>query len=292
MTFLALCEGIMDPTKRTGTVPNQNKINTRSNISSSLNNLLEEKNNNKRSRDDLSLDASGQEIHSLDELWAKINLAISQSNTQIESKIETCMAKINGLEEKLAKFQGECSNNISSISAAVNEVRGELHSTNEWIGRFEKSSELIISAVPYVTNENLKATFEHITKALGFDTVPLVGLKRLTRNPIKPGDSPPIVCQFALRMERDVFYRQYLAHRQLNLSHVGFESSNRIYINENLTHFARNIRTEALKLRRHGQLQQVYTKDGVVFAKGSSATAAVACHSLAHLEHFRKPLPK
>lgn len=262
------------------------KVNTRSNSVSSLSSLLTEEKASKRARDDQSKDPAGCEIASFDELWSKIDNAIKDSNRRIETKIEDCMAKINGVEEKLAALREECSTSIKSMAVTIDEVRCELSSTNEFVGRLEKSSELIISAVPFVTDENLKNTFEDITKSLGYTSAPLVDLKRMARAPIKPGDSPAIICQFALRAERDAFYRKYLERRDLNLSHIGLQSRNRIYVNENLTQTTRSIRNEALKLKRSGKLCQVFTKEGVVFVKPSATAAAVACHSLTQLENF------
>lgn len=264
------------------------QIVTRSASSSSLNNLLDEK-TNKRLRDD---DATNQsDIQSLDELWTRIDKAFGESNQRIEAKIETCMEKINCLETQLAAVKDECCSNAKSFTAAVSDVRDDLAATDEYVARLEKASELIISAVPFVPNENLKGIFEHIAGAIGCNTLPIVNLKRLARTAIKPGEAPAIVCQFALRLDRDAFYRKYLEQRNLNLSHIGFQSNNRIFVNENLTLLARSIRAEALKLKREGQLLQVYTKDGIVFAKSTTAARATACYTVAHLEKFRKTPP-
>lgn len=262
------------------------KITTRSASSSSLNSFMDEK-ISKRRRDE----QSDHDIKSLDELWTKINTAIEESNERIESKIESCMSKINSIEIQLSAHKEECSTIVNNISVAVHDVRLELNATNEWVGRMEKSPELIITAIPFVTNENLKSIFGNIARTLGYESIPMVDLKRLARSTIKPGESPAIMCQFALQMERDAFYKKYLEQRNLNLSHIGFQNGNRIYINENLTQSARSIRSEALKLKRQGKLLKVYTKQGVVFVKTCNADPAVACCSLEQLEKLQKPSP-
>lgn len=261
------------------------KIVTRSTSASSLITLLStDEKTSKRSRDDLTDEDTVSGITSFDELWLKIDCALKQSNQRIENKIDNCLAKINEVEAKLATLKAECTTGLQTMSVAVDDVRCELNATNEFVGRLERSSDLIISAVPYVSNENLKCTFEKIATTIGLDKAPLVDLKRMARTPIKAGDSPAIICQFALRSERDAFYRKYLLQRNLNLSHIGFESENRIFMNENLTVLARSIRNEALKLKRLRKIHQVFTRDGVVYVKPSLTTAAVACHSVAELE--------
>lgn len=244
----------------------------------------------KRARDKPSKHGSEGEIASLDELWSKIQGAINESNIRIETKIESCLVRIDEVETQLTAHKADCSQNVKSICASINEVRCELSATNEYVSRFEKSSELIVSGIPYVNEENLKNTFLSIATTLGYTIAPSVDLKRMARAPIKPGESPSIVCQFALRSERDSFYRRYLGQRNLSLSHLGFQSNNRIYVNENLTQLARGVRIEATKLKRLGKIHQVFTRDGVVHIRTSSTSAAIACHSVMALEKLNNPI--
>lgn len=160
-----------------------------------------------------------------------------------------------------------------------------MQQTNRSVNRSTANHELIISGVPYVTEENLEQVFHHIAVALGYTptNIPIVYLKRLSRTPINVGSSPLILCQFALRGVRDEFYGKYLRQRSLNLRHVGFNNANRIYINENLTLDDRSIRKEAIKLKTQGRIAQVFTRSGAVFVRVKQGDEAELCSSLDQL---------
>ncbi|EDS34257.1 conserved hypothetical protein [Culex quinquefasciatus] len=117
--------------------------------------------------------------------------------------------RIDGLEDSLAAFKTECGSKIDRLADSVSGVR---------------------HGVPYQQNENLVAMFGFIVTRLGCDEIkiPLASLARLAKSPIAVGSTPPIICEFALRADRNDFYASYLNHRDLNLSHIGFQNTNRI----------------------------------------------------------------
>ncbi|KAL9698922.1 hypothetical protein quinque_002363 [Culex quinquefasciatus] len=139
------------------------------------------------------------------------------------------------------------------------------------------------------SNENLVAMFGFIVTRLGCDEskIPLASLARLAKSPIAVDSTPPIICEFALRADRNAFYASYLNHRDLNLSHIGFQNTNRIYVNENLTKEDREIRAAALRLKKEGKVQKVYSRNGIVYAKGRGNAPAEPCPTLEHLAVFR-----
>lgn len=255
----------------------------------------------KRSRGDLEKDSNMGDVVDLADLWQKIQGMFASSATlmeekfnTIESKIDTCKSdleeRIGGIELKLADLRDECNSSVKNIAVTVDALRHDLDFTTEGINRLGRSQDILISGVPYLQNENLLGLFRNMGNALGYkdNHLPMVSLRRMARDPITPGTMPPIVCQFALKNVRDEFYRSYLNLRSLSLRNFGFDSDNRVYINENLTEQARQIRSEALKLKKNGKLLRVYSRDGVVFVKGPGAAEAVACHTLDKLFHHVK----
>ncbi|KAL9707709.1 hypothetical protein quinque_011227 [Culex quinquefasciatus] len=182
-------------------------------------------------------------------------MSIDDLWSKIEAKLDNFKQdldkRIDGLEDSLAAFKTEC--------------------------------------VPYQQNENLVAMFGFIVTRLGCDEskIPLASLARLAKSPIAVGSTPPIICEFALRADRNAFYAGYLNHRDLNLSHIGFQNTNRIYVNENLTKEDREIRAAALRLKKEGKVQKVYSRNGIVYAKGRGNAPAEPCPTLEHLAVFR-----
>lgn len=257
-----------------------NKPATRSTSTSSL---LVDNNSAKRSRDDLNKDTD--EISSLNDLWTRMQMLVTESNSRIEAKIDRCTLelekRIDSVQNQLLALRAECTNNISHLSEAVDVIRRDSALVSEKVSRLEKSQELLVSGVPFHEQENLKELYQTIATKLGYtnSNFPLVDIKRLARMPIRSGTSPPILIQFALRNEKVTFFRRYLDSRSLNLKDIGFDNTNRIFINENLTEHARIIRAEAVKLKKSGRIQQVYTRDGIVYTK-SGGVAAEAIHTL------------
>lgn len=219
---------------------------------------------------------------SLEDLWTKIESKMDSFKLDLDNRID-------GLEKQLTQLKTECTSKIDDLSEAVIEVRTDVDLACNWIGRIEKYQDLIISGVPYSPTEDLKVIFNGIAVKLAYKetNLPMVDLKRLAKQPIAAGSMPPILCQFAIRNERNTFYSKYLNQRDLNLEHVGFNNRNRIFINENLTHEDRQIRSAAIKMKKEGRIQQVYSRDGVVFVKPRVGRAE-ACYTVEHLKNWCK----
>lgn len=245
--------------------------------SASVNSLFDGDGNvNKRRRSETEMTMS------IEELWSKIETKFDTFKLDLEKRID-------GLENSLAAFKTECGTKIDHLADSVSEVRHDVDHANASIGRLEKARELIISGVPYLQNENLPVTFGSIATKLGYNdaSVPMVSLARLAKPPIAVGSAPPIICEFALRADRNTFYASYLNQRDLNLSHIGFNNNNRIYVNENLTKEDRVIRAAALRLKKEGKIQKVYSRNGIVYAKGRGNAPAEPCPTMDHLTAFR-----
>lgn len=261
------------------------KVVTRSGSTSSLNTTGSVA---KRSREDVSKHDE-LEIASLDELWSKMQAILSITSERIEAKIESCNAalgdRISKVEKQLTAVREEFSGKAIELEREMNTVRCEINNIAEATHRFNKNNELIISAVPYRSQENLRDMFCKIATSIGYDetNIPLVNLQRLSRVPITPGTTPPILCEFALRGNRNDFYHKYLYKRSLCLRNIGFESENRIFINENLTDDARRIRNEAVKQKKLGRLETVSTREGIIYVKVRGSEKTTAIHSIQQL---------
>lgn len=260
-------------------MPNENKPLTRSTSTSSSS--LNDGTANKQNKND--------DVQSLGDLWNKIRKMFSDSKADIEAKIETCKTeleqKIGGVEKQLTNLKTSCEAEIKEVSEAATVTRNDLHLTKRTVDRIATTNELIISGIPFTTDENVVQIFLNIAVALAYDqsSLPNVYLKRLSKLPIKVGSSPPLLCQFALRGVRDEFYGRYLRQRSLNLRHIGFDNANRVYINENLTQQDREIRSQAIKLKNQGRIQQVYTRNGVVHVRVEDGDEVVPVYTLDQL---------
>lgn len=244
-------------------------------------------NTSKRPRDDVANPLGVNDDSS--DMLTRIKQMFEDSNTKIEAKIDSSISKLEhrifGVERQLSNFKTECTENINKLSSAVAEVRVGMISTSQRLDRYEKCNDLLISGVPYVSNENLQQLFRNLAISLSYnaDELPLVDLKRLVRPPIATGTTPLIICQFAFRNARNEFYTRYLKMRNLTLRNVGFDNDGRVYLNENLTQQARIIRSEAIKMKKKGLLLKVYTRNGVVYIQRANGSGAESINDISQL---------
>lgn len=271
----------------------QNRPVTRSGSTSSVSSI--DGTAYKRPREEAASVVDGDSVSSISDLWSKIQRMFLESNAKIEAKIESSHAKlenrINAVEHQLSALRTECTGNVEKLASTVTELRCEVRANSLRLDHLERANDLIISGVPYTSNEDLKQTFFTLAERLSFQRsdVPIVDLKRLAKMPIASGATPPIVCQFAFYNARNEFYQRYLKTRNLSLRHLGFESDQRIYLNENLTQQARAIRTEAIKLKKRGSVKKVFTRHGVIFVQACDGTVAEPVHDIDHLFEKIKP---
>lgn len=236
----------------------------------------------KRSREDLNI---ADEVDSLNDLWSNMRMLLSDNSSRLETKIDACKASIDTLENEFVALRKECEEKMSYLHSSIEGVRFEQQQTAEDVGKLERAVELIISGVPYQSEENLAQLFNNVAAVLGYQSgqLPIVDLQRLAKLPIAAGSTPPILIQFALRNARNEFYKRYMGSRSLTQRHLGFDAENRVFINENLTKLSRVIRAEALKQKKSGGIVQVYTRNGAVFVKRRGATEAEQVRSIDQL---------
>ena len=161
-------------------------------------------------------------VANLDDLWLKMQGMFEKTNEKIESSKTELVERIAEVESQLSSVREECSISINKLEEAVGSVRHDLERTVETVDRSEKRDELIISGVPFQSNENLSNIFHNISLCLDYSetNLPLVELKRLARQPIARGAIVPILCEFTHRLARNEFYRRYLNRRSLCLRNV------------------------------------------------------------------------
>lgn len=236
--------------------------------------------NYKRSRDDLDHTDDVPDV--LDELLGRMQLMIDEGNKRIETKIEdgnrSLMEEIGTLRSDVEKLRNDCSRDINQLTERFTKTELEVETNKDAIARLEKSADLLLTGVPYSPSENTSVFVNKVATVLGYSgsDVPVVFAKRLARVPIAVGSSPPILFQFAMKAVRDEFFHRYLSQRNLNLSQLGFDVTKRVFLNENLSEYARQLKGYALKLKKDGQIQNVFTKNGVIFVKPDAGTPAEA----------------
>lgn len=238
----------------------------------------------KRSKEDL--DSSDDHVETLDDLLFRMQQMFNETNSRIEQSKCDLRSEIADLREDVQQFKQDCSNEVLRLTESVNDIRSNALMNEERLLASMRTNDLLLSGVPYKPNEDLVGYSSKVSSALGYNeqNLPLIHTKRLARLPIEAGASPPIVLQFAFKNVRDDFYQRYLSSRSLSLNHLGFSINKRIYVNENLTVLARQLKAHAIKLKKTGKLHNVFTKDGFVFIKRKPEDQAQMVLSMDGLE--------
>ncbi|XP_062537979.1 uncharacterized protein LOC134206291 [Armigeres subalbatus] len=173
------------------------------------------------------------------------------------------------LREEISRALTEIKADLAEVDSKLGCMQKDVNDNSEAIARSNLSNDLIISGVPYTENEDLLHYFRCWCKIMGYaeNSVPLVDIRRLTRSPPKVGNSYFILLQFAITNQRNDFFLSYLRNHSLNLNQIGFQTSKRVYVNENLTPTTRKIKSMAIEMRKAGKLVRVSSRDGQIIVK-------------------------
>lgn len=200
------------------------------------------------------------------------------------SKLEKVTDTVHNLEQKTDKDVLDINNELEAIhkqfSNAMLEIKNELdlemrhmhekvNSVTNANNNMQKSLELSISGIPDTDGENLHTTISRISQLIMFEDIKsIVRLHRL--KPTQQSSSSLItniiVC-FTTTHSRRLFLSKYFAFIKnipLKLSHIGINSDDRIYVNENLSKQSLELLKKAKSLMKTGKIAGVYTRDGHV----------------------------
>lgn len=227
--------------------------------------------------------------YTLESVMTMLSKRFDETNQNIDTSKDELNNKLDSIKKDLQKQIMSVEQNFSALKAACDDEHRSLSSridqATESVQRLENRAELIVAGIPFITNENLRDYILHIAETIGFDCdrVSHIHCKRLRSGNLPDGSECFILLQFSVVCLRDEFYSKYLSKRDLKLSHIGFSSDRRIYINENLTVNARAIKRAALKLRRENKLAAVSTKLGVVQVKKTANGPSMSVASIDQL---------
>lgn len=239
--------------------------------------------------DSLTLDTA---VRMLMTQFAETKTLIDDMRNEINNKIDAVKTeledKLNVVSNDIHSLKSECAANFQNYDAALNGLDGRVAEISSTMDNLGNRNDLIISGIPYLKGENLLAHFKAVCKQLGMDerTLPSVDIRRLKTGAMNDGDNSLVLVQFALKNHRDDFYSAYLRKHDLQLNHLGIESTRRVYVNENLTVAARKLKAAAVRLKKTGKLASVYTKLGVVLVKPTATTQPIAIQSEEQLNQF------
>jgi hypothetical protein len=227
----------------------------------------------------------------MDEYFTKLSQKFDESTGRIENK----------LDDKIDQLRADIKDDIiSDILPRIEQNTGHITATNRRVTQLEvtvkklehtlelktKENELIVRGVPVVVGENCQNVYQSLATAIGYNStqVPLADAFRLKGRGNLSSNSPPILVKFALKFDKIAFYNKYFKKKTLNLTDIGYQTSVRIYISENLTKQNQHIFGAALQLKKDGVIASVSTHFGAVSVKKTREGNRITIGNMADLD--------
>jgi hypothetical protein len=229
----------------------------------------------------------------LDDNVTQINTTLDKKIDDLRSNIDTTLdQKITSLrddikKELLTKIQHNATK-IDTNTAAISALDTRLQQLE---GNFElqlKSNDLLVKGVPLLSNEKCTVIYQKIALAIGIsmETLPPVDAFRLGKKRAGAERDPPILLKFLNRFDKNAFYQKYFAFKNLNLTHINFQTEKRIIISENLTKQNQQIFSTAIQMKIAQKLHRVSTSEGMVSVRPKEGERPVQIRRLSDLDRF------
>ena len=89
---------------------------------------------------------------------------------------------------------------------------------------------------------------------------------------------------------KSFFFKKYIDHGNLNLQHLGFQQTNRIYCNDGLTAKNSKLFRQARYLQKQHIIEKCYTNDGLVYAVISKDDGPILINDSRILQEIKNKL--
>lgn len=227
---------------------------------------------------------------SIESLAARLDSKIDSFVANLDNKIDCVERDLNAkiiavattFENKVIELENkskEIEPTINKIVEDVDKLKNLQRHYENTLDKFEREcllTRLVISGIPYVPNEDLKNICENIANAIGCSPS-FSGVYRSpsTKKESTIDDMPStskgirtssIIIKFATIDERYEFLHHYFKFKLLNLTHIGFKTPSRIFINDLLTKKNSEILHQIRKIKKSGIISRYHISRGIVFA--------------------------
>lgn len=159
--------------------------------------------------------------------------------------------------------------------------------------RFALEKDVIISGIPLEQNDNPLRIIGEICHALNcnlnerdFATV----YRLRTRNSSsRPQRTVPIIARLYDNWSKQELFSGYFKKKDLNLKDIGFQTSARIFINENLTQSNRAIFKLASEAKKANLIFKFHSRNGSVHVQRNESSKIMCMYHISDLKHILPP---
>jgi hypothetical protein len=225
----------------------------------------------------------------LEAMMKGINTKLDDNVSMLSKSIED--SKIELRDEFRTEIHAKIQANFAAIecnTADITELRADVNRIDDAIDVNNRAADLLVKGIPMLPRENSRAIYQSIATAIGYPNnyAPLAEVFRLGVKKPNTKYDPPLILRFANRIEKNIFHQKYFEMKNLGLNHIGFQTTSRIIISENLTKTYQVIFSAAMKLKHDGKLTRVSTLRGAVYAKPCGKEKSIPIRSLSDLDCF------
>lgn len=224
---------------------------------------------------------------------------IQKRSSEIISQINAQMHDMNKIiNEKLESFinetnirLNEVNSAMSTLSARVDQLEGSLIAYNQlkaevsvlrnktdYLERKNISADAVLLGVPKRDGEDLTKLYHQLCRSINLNPAPMP--RQIFRaRPRGTSQDSAIIIKFQSPSDKIGVLKSTSHHckqfkKPLCLKDIGFETVNRIYLNESLTTHNHILHRKALQLKLCKRLTSVFTRGGRVYAKTTSDSGA------------------
>ena len=233
--------------------------------------------------------------------FKELNDSINTKMEKVSKNINTSKSEILGeISAQIADLHSKfniITNRVKELELKINEcdtLRAEINILKEKAEKQDSiaiSSEIRINGIPSNKNENLYDVFKRICHVINIPTPNIQTIFRVKNKNNTQYNDGPIIVKLSSSYERNFLMRSFAVHRRqkrtlLTLEHIGLNSNQPIYINENLTKTNNTIMKAASKYKRENKFHAAYSLRGMVFIRISNNDAPLLIKSLNMLDEL------
>ncbi|XP_050680148.1 uncharacterized protein LOC126976048 [Leptidea sinapis] len=191
--------------------------------------------------------------------------------SDIKKTVHDNTEKVNRLEcrimtvEKSISDMKKSHSEIKDLKEKVLQLETDLNSKEQWL----RTNNVEIKGVPQKPNENLYDLLGKIGTKILYP-VSKEKVNFITRVPVRKGNNTknkPIIISFINRYAKEDFVAAGRAYKGLNISDVGFEGKEHIFINDHLTARNKQLLSQTKALAKEKNYKYIWVQHGKILVR-------------------------
>lgn len=164
---------------------------------------------------------------------------------------------------------------VPKLKAEIVKLCSEKNERDQWL----RMNNVEIKGVPVKNNENLFDLVGQVGSVLGYP-IKKEDINLITRVPTYQKDSPkPIIVSFINRYVKEDFVSSMKKQKQLNANTLGFSGTAKIYVNDHLTPYYKQLLTKAKSAQKNTNFQFIWVKHSKIWARKTTNSKVFTINS-------------